>query len=124
MTGTLHANTIQKANGDPVELTKQWANTARIQFDQTGTISITDSENCSSVTDHGTGDATVNFTNSHGTAGYSFTTAAGDSSNSTGTATPRTDNPSTSSLRTLSLTYSVSVTDVAHNAMMISGDLA
>jgi len=45
---------------------KAWAN-----VDGTGNISFRDSHNCSSLTDNGTGDYTVNFTNNMGNAYYS-----------------------------------------------------
>ena len=47
-------------------LTKHWLN-----LDGTGTIAITDSFNCASVTDDGTGDYDPFFTNNMNNAGYS-----------------------------------------------------
>jgi hypothetical protein len=46
-------------------IAKAWVN-----FDGTGTIASRDSENVSSLTDNGTGDYTVNFTNAFGAADY------------------------------------------------------
>jgi hypothetical protein len=46
---------------------------AWINFDGTGTVSISDSFNVSSVTDNGTGDYTVSFTNAMANANYAFT---------------------------------------------------
>ena len=45
------------------QLAKSWIN-----FNGSGTIAIRDSFNVSSITDNGTGDYTVNFTNNMGTA--------------------------------------------------------
>jgi len=47
-------------------LTKHWLN-----LDGTGTIAITDSFNCASVTDDGTGDYDPFFTNNMSNSGYS-----------------------------------------------------
>jgi hypothetical protein len=47
-------------------IAKAWVN-----FDGTGTIAARDSENVSSLTDNGTGDYTVNFSNAFGAADYS-----------------------------------------------------
>ena len=46
---------------------KAWVN-----FDGTGTVAIRDSFNVSSITDNGTGDYTVNFTNAMNDANYSL----------------------------------------------------
>jgi hypothetical protein len=46
-------------------IAKAWVN-----FNGTGTIAARDSENVSSLTDNGTGDYTVNFTNAFGAADY------------------------------------------------------
>jgi len=47
-------------------IAKAWVN-----FNGTGTIAARDSENVSSLTDNGTGDYTVNFSNAFATTGYS-----------------------------------------------------
>lgn len=47
---------------------------AWVNFNGTGTIAARDSENVSSLTDNGTGDYTVNFSNAFGAADYGFTT--------------------------------------------------
>jgi hypothetical protein len=48
-------------------VSKAWVN-----FNGTGTIASRDSENVSSLTDNGTGDYTVNFTNAFGAADFSM----------------------------------------------------
>ena len=60
---TLRVNTLQDATGSDqpamVGAAKAWVN-----FDGTGTVAIRAAFNVSSITDNGTGDYTVNFTNS------------------------------------------------------------
>ena len=48
-------------------IAKAWVN-----FNGTGTIAARDSENVSSLTDNGTGDYTVNFSNAFGAGDYAF----------------------------------------------------
>jgi len=55
---------------------KNWVN-----YDGSGTISITDSYNAASLTDNGTGDHTVNFTSSMANATYSVVACAANSPN-------------------------------------------
>ncbi len=50
----------------------QGAAKAWVNFNGTGTISVRDSYNVSSVTDNGTGDYTVNFSNSFANSSYAF----------------------------------------------------
>ena len=52
-------------------IAKAWVN-----FDGTGTIAARDSENVSSLTDNGTGDYTVNFSNAFGAADYTLSSSA------------------------------------------------
>jgi len=53
----------------------QFTAKAWVNFNGTGTVSIRDSHNVSSVTDNGTGEWTVNYSNSMSNANYSATTA-------------------------------------------------
>lgn len=64
---TLKVNAIQNASGVEVYTAKAWVN-----FNGTGTVAIRASGNVSSITDNGTGDYTVNFTNAMADANYSF----------------------------------------------------
>ena len=62
-------------NGTQVgTLCRAWVN-----FNGTGTVAIRSSFNVSSITDNGTGDYTVNFTNALSDANYSVTAALGGS---------------------------------------------
>jgi len=55
-----------KLTGSTDQLCKAWSN-----FDGTGTVAIRDDYNVSSITDNGTGDYTVNFTNEMSDTDYS-----------------------------------------------------
>jgi hypothetical protein len=102
-------------------IAKSWVN-----FDGTGTIAARDSENVSSLTDNGTGDYTVNFTNSFGAADYSLVTSGApisgeiiafglDYTNLTKTA---------SAIRLNTKTVGVSPTDSVECNATFHGDLA
>ena len=65
---TLKVNTIQDASGGNESSAIQIANgraKAWVRFDGTGTVSITDSFNVSSITDNGTGRYGFDFTNNN-----------------------------------------------------------
>ena len=68
---TLRVNTLQDATGSNqpamVGAAKAWVN-----FNGTGTVAIRAAFNVSSITDNGTGNYTVNFTNAMTDANYSF----------------------------------------------------
>jgi hypothetical protein len=64
---TLKVGTIQNTSGVEVYTAKAWVN-----FNGTGTVAIRASGNVSSITDNGTGDYTVNFTNAMTDANYSL----------------------------------------------------
>lgn len=65
--------TIQDSNGTEVgTFCRAWVN-----FNGTGTVAIRASFNVTSITDNGTGDYTVNFTNAMTDANYSFAISAG-----------------------------------------------
>ena len=65
--------------GDDVRLAKAWVN-----FNGTGTVAIRASFNVSSVTDNGTGEYTINFTNSLTDANYAAVGCAGDNTTTWG----------------------------------------
>jgi hypothetical protein len=70
----IRANTISDAAGTgPIDLYKQSAAKAWVNFNGTGTVAIRDSLNVASLTDNGTGLCTINLTNSMGSVGYSVT---------------------------------------------------
>ena len=57
---------------------------AWVNFNGSGTVAIRDSGNVSSITDNGTGDYTVNFTNNMPDANYSYQLATSEQSGSSG----------------------------------------
>ena len=59
---------------DDAQICKAWVN-----FNGTGTVAIRDDFNVSSITDNGTGDYTVNFTNALTDANYSISFGSGQS---------------------------------------------
>jgi hypothetical protein len=85
MAGTVVADTLQSSiTGTPPQfndgvgtqigtLCRAWVN-----FNGTGTVAIRASFNVSSITDNGTGDYTVNFTNALPDANYSAVYGAGE----------------------------------------------
>jgi hypothetical protein len=79
MTGTLHANTIQKANGDPVDLTGQSAAKAWSNLNGTGTIAARADFNISSYTDDASGNYRHNISSAMSDANFSVP-ATGSSS--------------------------------------------
>jgi hypothetical protein len=118
--GTLSIPTTYVTNGSA----KAWVN-----FNGTGTIAARDSFNVSSLTDNGTGDYTVNFSNDMANANYSFVGAglyrivtvsnsAAIISGKSGTA------PATSSLRIVSAFANTSVDDYEVICASMNGDLA
>jgi hypothetical protein len=64
---TLRVTTLATQAGVEVYTAKAWVN-----FNGTGTVAIRASGNVSSITDNGTGDYTVNFTNAMVDANYSI----------------------------------------------------
>lgn len=79
---TLRVNTLQNAAGtsDPSisGAAKAWVN-----FNGTGTVAIRASFNVTSITDNGTGQYTINFTNSLTDANYSGVVTTGQVSDGT-----------------------------------------
>ena len=79
---TLKVNNLQSVSGGsnstPEEI-QQGRAKAWVNFQGTSTVTIRDDFNVSSVTDHGTGDYTVNFSNSIGNSNHAtFIQGSGD----------------------------------------------
>ena len=93
---TLKVNTIQNTSGVEVYTAKAWVN-----FNGTGTVAIRAAGNVSSITDNGTGDYTVNFTNAMPDANYAFSFGAmSDGTTRFDTAVVRGDtNPTATNIR-------------------------
>ena len=70
---TIKVNNLQSASGgsnSTPEQIEQGRAKAWVNFNGTGTVAIRDSYNVTSITDQGTGDYTVNFTNSLSNANF------------------------------------------------------
>jgi hypothetical protein len=78
-------NALNATGSAPIYACRAWVN-----FNGTGTVAIRASGNVSSITDNGTGDYTVNFTNAMTDANYCFNISAND--NGTGTGGPAQTN--------------------------------
>lgn len=72
---------------------------AWVNFNGTGTVAIRASGNVSSITDNGTGDYTVNFTNAMPDANYSFAALSGQTSASGYTRISTSAAPTSSAIR-------------------------
>jgi hypothetical protein len=84
----IRATTISDAAGTgPIDLHKQSAAKAWVNFDGEGTVAIADSMNVASLTDNGTGQYTSNLTGNMSSANYASTVG---STNSTGFSAVRT----------------------------------
>jgi len=122
---TVHCNTVQTSSGGPVTLTKQSAAKAWVNFNGSGTVAIRDSENVTSILDEGSGDYTVNFTNSMANANYN--NVAGGQHNlghaSREIRTPGDTTPTASALQ-LWTTNNASLIDFTFISVSNFGDLA
>lgn len=107
---------------------KSWVN-----LNGTGTPAATDSFNFSSVTDNGTGDYTINFTNTFANATYNPTGAGGwqqSNSSSSGVGYHRNGStgaevpPTISALRVNGLNSSGNASDEKYIHTTVMGDLA
>ena len=120
MTSVLNVDTIaDKAGTGPVALTKQEALKCHFRSSGIYTGFQTGSLNCSSLTDNGTGDITVSWTNSFSGATYTVSGAA----SSTGARMVCFTSVATGSCKFVGHTDAGADIDVQMSAM-ISGDLA
>jgi hypothetical protein len=87
---------------------KAWAN-----FNGTGTVAIRASYNVSSITDNGTGDYTVNFTNAFADVNYSTVLTGGNSGGIVATMADGSTAPTTSAVRIRTANSSFVLTDQA-----------
>jgi hypothetical protein len=81
---TTTLSTLDGSYSVPSETLARGACRAWVNFDGTGTVAIRASFNVSSITDNGTGDYTVNFTNALPDANYAATANSGTTTASTG----------------------------------------
>jgi hypothetical protein len=91
------ADAFNATGSAPLFACRAWVN-----FNGTGTVAIRASGNVSSITDNGTGDYTVNFTNAMPDANYNAVGCAGNSDPSIGDRQLSTYPTSTSACRVIS----------------------
>ena len=118
---------ISAENGtDPVILTKQSASKAWVTFKGTSTAVIEASEGVASIVDNGTGDYTVNFSNSFSSANYGYAGMGGLNTTSLVCVTqPRTlIDPTASSIRHQTVRVDATVIDARVVSIAYHGDLA
>lgn len=106
---TLRVNTIENLSGAAGYPAAAWVN-----FNGTGTVSIRASGNVSSITDHGVGDYTANFTTSLGDASYSATLSSAVNDTTAGVVSPIGAAPSATSLRMKTYGATFVATDSLH----------
>jgi hypothetical protein len=126
MAGTIIADTLTHSTAGSVTTdyvvngsAKAWVN-----FNGTGTVAIRDDLNVSTISDNGTGDYTVNFTNNMANANYAAAAIANGSG--TANAAPNLDGAITSStipIRTQSTTFD-DQRDTDYVLVSSHGDLA
>ena len=76
---TIKANDLTNVSGGiPTVKSQQLIPTAWVNFNGTGTIAIRDSENVSSLTDDGVGDAVINFATNMANTNFVTVAAASD----------------------------------------------
>ena len=116
------APVFQNSSGtEKGQLGKVW-----VDFNGTGTVAIRDSFNVSSITDHATGDYTLNFSNNMGNANYAV---AGCTIGSTNNYFNHVFGSSDSQLSTSSVRFRTAATtnpnntqDTTYNHIIIFGD--
>jgi hypothetical protein len=122
---TLKVNTLQDSSGNNASTTSQIAQgraKAWVNFNGTGTVAIRDSFNVSSITDNGTGDYTLNFTDNMSSANYVLC-MSGSTNNSymrAGTQVP--DSMTASTARVFTANSGGSSVDREYCAVAIFGD--
>jgi len=122
---TLKADTIVASDGSsPVTLTKQNAAKAWVYFDNLSTNVTRGSFAISSITDNGTGDATVTLSNAMTDAFSCIAGLTGYGTNSPNSRFQSGCIPSSSTVRLGQVTHSGSNADQDCNHMCIIGDLA
>ena len=101
-------------------LAKAWVN-----FNGTGTVAIRDSFNVTSITDNGTGDYTINFTNALANANYAMTGSSGGANSTSNGAVYQYDQATaktTSACRIILVSVSGGVVDTPQIAIAFFGD--
>ena len=101
-------------------IAKAWVN-----FDGTGAIAARDSENVSSLTDNGTGDYTVNFSNAFGAADYIAISHGGGNNDTLSVPIKEGTTPTTTAFRPAFFNTALTLgVDPTYVFSAIHGDLA
>ena len=101
------------------QLAKAWIN-----YNGTGTVSIRDSFNVSSLTDNGEGLYTITFTNAMSNDDYSRTCCAGENANTGGNRVAGLRLPATGSFNLFTCNTGGSASDTPDTCVAALGDLA
>ena len=123
----IRANKISDLAGTgPIDLHKQTAAKAWVTFKGTATAVIDASEGVASIVDNGTGDYTVNFSNSFSSANYGYAGMGGLNTTSLICVTqPRTlIDPTASSIRHQTVRIDATIIDPRIVSIAYHGDLA
>ena len=130
MASELRVNTLKDASGNNSVATSVVANGSAKswwQVDGTSTAHINDSFNTSGLTDHGTGDYTITYTDNMDNATYSAVGSCGRNGGSYAGGDceiPGDGATTTSTIRFFSYNYDASLQDVVYISGQICGDLA
>ena len=127
--GKIKADTLEHSTAGSVDTqfvvngsAKSWW-----QVDGTSTAHINDSFNTSALTDNGTGDYTVTYSNNMGNVNYSAVGACGRDGGSYAGGDceiPGPATPTVSAIRFYTYNYDATLVDVVHISGQICGDLA
>ena len=125
MTSVLNVDSIAAKDGtSPVELTKQSAAKAWINFDGTGTIAVRDSFSVSSIDDDGTGLYSYNLSNAMNNANYNCNSNAATTGIATSNRAAASIPENTSSVLIGARNMSNAAVDCQNMHGNIHGDLA
>ena len=107
--------TFQNTSGTEIgTLCRAWVN-----FNGTGTVAIRASFNVSSITDNGTGDYTVNFTNALADANYCFAFSGNNDGSANAIMTKYNQAPTTTAFRFYSIALGGGVYDTSFVSLAI-----
>jgi hypothetical protein len=114
---TISNGTVSTSSANVIQgSAKAWVN-----FDGTGTVAIRASYNVSSITDNGTGDYTVNFTNAFPDANYAATFGV---KSATGVGTTQVEIPTTGGdPTTTALRVNTMFVNIANNRTLIDAPI-
>jgi hypothetical protein len=115
---TISNGTVSTSTANVINGAKAWVN-----FNGTGTVAIRGSYNVSSITDHATGNYTVNFTNSMPNVNYSVQAFTGTNTSIVGRAFQNTSRafPATGSIAIGTVDSTSTFTDIEYIYVAVFG---